>query len=1092
MKKERLTIQNSQLSYAELAVTSNFSFLRGGSHPDELVLTAAALGLTAVAIADRNTLAGVVRAYKAAKSLQIQLIIGSRLVLMDGFEVICLPTDKAAYSRLSKLLTIGNRRAPKGECHLTFQDIERYAQGQIFIAMPPYEVTAEFEEHFLRLAQNLPSQSYLSLSLHYKGDDLKRLDQLATLASQASPTCPMVVTNDVLYHVPNRRPLQDVLTCIREHCTIREAGFRLQSNAERHLKTANEISRLFPGYKKAVQQSIKIARQCQFSLDELAYQYPDEPSGDSPTPQIELEKLTMEGAHIRYPEGIPAQVSKAITYELSLISQLNYAPYFLTVHDIVRFARNSTPPILCQGRGSAANSTVCYCLGITAVNPSEIDLLFERFISAERGEPPDIDVDFEHQRREEVIQYIYQKYGRHRAGLAATLVTYRTRSSIREVAKVMGLSEDVISALASSVWGQTSTGVNWDQVMEAGLGPADPTLNQTLQLSRQLIGFPRHLSQHVGGFVITKGPLDEMAPISNAAMENRTVVEWDKDDLDTLGILKIDILALGMLTCIQKAFDLLQLHYDRPMSLAHIPRDDLATYEMIQKADTVGVFQIESRAQMSMLPRLRPEKFYDLVIQIAIVRPGPIQGDMVHPYLRRRQGIDPVSYPSKDLEDVLGKTLGIPLFQEQAMKIAMVGAGFTAAEADQLRRAMATFKRTGDIGNFRERFITGMINRDYTGDFAERCFKQIEGFSDYGFPESHSASFALLAYASAWLKCHYPDIFSAALLNSQPMGFYSASSLVRDFRDHGGQVLPADINESDWDYRLEKLGEDSKYWSLRLGLRQVRGLKEASGHRIMQERGKGYDSVRDLYFRTGIDMKGLEDLANADTFRSIGLDRRAALWAVRGIGGHSGKRAALEELPLFAAAEEADRDFQNEVEMTLPTMPLGQHVVEDYASLRLSLKAHPLSFLRPNLDASRVVKAGNLPTCHSGRRLKVAGLILARQRPGTAAGVIFMTLEDETGTANVIVWPKKFEIYRRVVLSARLVLIEGEMQKEQDVIHIIAHHIQDLSEELIRLTEEGPPERPQKDGRHRSPLAGPNLMRHPRSTSVMPKGRNFH
>ncbi|MEH6404724.1 MAG: error-prone DNA polymerase [Sneathiella sp.] len=1075
------------ISYAELAVTSNFSFLRGGSHPDELMLTAAALGLKAVAIADRNTLAGVVRAFKAAKSLQIQLIIGTRLVLMDGFEIICLPTNKAAYSNLSKLLTVGNRRAPKGECHLTFEDVVHYAQGQIFIAMPPYEITQEFKTQFQRLAQALPNQSYLSLSLYYKGEDLKRLDQLANLAHQNPISCPTVVTNDVLYHIPNRRPLQDVITCIREHCTISDAGFHLQSNAERHLKSPAEIDRLFPGYKEAFQQSIKIAHQCHFSLDELAYQYPDEPSGDSPTPQIELEKLTLEGADARYPDGVPKKIKKSIDYELSLISELNYAPYFLTVHDIVRFARNSTPPILCQGRGSAANSTVCYCLGITAVNPSEIDLLFERFISAERGEPPDIDVDFEHKRREEVIQYIYKKYGRHRAGLAATVVTYRTRSAIREVAKVMGLSEDVISALASSVWGQTSTGVNWEQATEAGLGLADQTLKQTLLLSRQLIGFPRHLSQHVGGFVITQGPLDELAPISNAAMENRTIVEWDKDDLDALGILKIDILALGMLTCLQKAFDLLQTHYDIPMSLATIPRDDLATYQMIQKADTVGVFQIESRAQMSMLPRLRPAKFYDLVIQIAIVRPGPIQGDMVHPYLRRRQGIDPVSYPSKELEEVLGKTLGIPLFQEQAMKIAMVGAGFTAAEADQLRRAMATFKRTGDIGNFRERFITGMINRGYTDDFAERCFKQIEGFSDYGFPESHSASFALLAYASAWLKCHYPDVFAAAILNSQPMGFYSASSLVRDFRDHNGTVLPADINESNWDYKLEKSEANSKYWNLRLGLRQVRGLKAVAGHRITQMRLSGYDSVRDLYFRTGIDMKSLEELAHADAFRSIGLDRRAALWAVRGIGGHSGKRAALEELPLFAAAEDANKNFQNEAEMALPTMPLGQHVIEDYASLRLSLKAHPLSFLRPALNTSHTIKAGDLSRCQPNKRIRVAGLVLARQRPGTAAGVIFMTLEDETGTANVIVWPKKFEIYRRIILSARLVLIEGELQKEQDVIHIITHHVEDLSEELIRLTEETITGEPQQ-----ARLAKPNLSRHPRSTSVMPKGRNFH
>lgn len=1072
--------------YAELAVTSNFSFLRGGSHPDELTLTAASLGLKAIAIADRNTLAGIVRAHKAAKQSHIKLVVGVRLILMDGFETLCFPTNKAAYSRLTKLLTTGNRRAPKGECYLTVKDLQTYGEGQIFVAMPPYDITDGFEQQLQTLGQQFPGQCYLSLSLYFRGNDLSRLDRLQELSNRAS--CPAVVTNDVLYHIPNRRPLQDILTCIREHCTIETAGFRLQSNAERHLKRPAEIYRLFPGFQDAVRRSQQIADLCNFSLDELAYQYPDEPSGDSPTPQIELERLTWIGATERFPDGLPQKVRQAIDHELSLIGSLNYAPYFLTVHDIVRYARSLEPPILCQGRGSAANSTVCYCLGITAVNPSEIDLLFERFISAERGEPPDIDVDFEHERREEVIQYIYAKYGRHRAGLAATLVTYRSRSALREVGKAMGLSEDVTRALASSVWGRSSAGVAGEQIEDCGLQPSDPTLAQALHLTRELIGFPRHLSQHVGGFVITRGPLDELAPISNAAMENRTIVEWDKDDLDALGILKIDILALGMLTCLQKAFTLLRDHYDRPLSLAEIPRDDLATYRMIQKADTIGVFQIESRAQMSMLPRLRPANFYDLVIEIAIVRPGPIQGDMVHPYLRRRQKLETVEYPSKELEDVLKKTLGVPLFQEQAMKIAMVGAGFTAEEADKLRRAMATFKRTGDIGNFREKFLTGMTGRGYTQDFAERCFKQIEGFSDYGFPESHSASFALLAYASAWFKCHYPDVFSAALLNSQPMGFYSASSLVRDFQDHGGIALPVDINISDWDYQMEKPESQSQYWHLRLGFRQVKGLKHAAALNIVDARDTGYDSVRDLYFRSGIDMKSLEDLANADAFRSIGLDRRAALWAVRGLTNPEGKRAALEDLPLFALATEANEALQTETEMTLPTMPLGQHVVEDYASLRLSLKAHPVSFIRPQLDQSNVLKASDLPHRKPAKKISVAGLVLVRQRPGTAAGVIFMTLEDETGTSNVIVWPKKFEIYRRTILSARLVKVTGELQMEQDVIHIIAHHIEDLSDDLISLTEEGALASPSRQ----TPITRPNLWSHPRATSVMPKGRNFH
>jgi error-prone DNA polymerase len=1070
-------------TYAELAATSNFSFLRGGSHPNELILTAAALGLKSIAIADRNTLAGVVRAYKAARQSNIKLIIGSRLVFQNDFEMICLPKNKAAYGQLSKLLTLGNRRAPKGECHLHFEDIQPFAKDQIFIIMPPYDLTHDFKDQFSQIAAQFQGQCYLSLSLYYKGADQTRIAALAKLAQAAH--CPTVVTNDVLYHIPDRRPLQDILTCIREHCTIDEAGFRLQANAERYLKPPHEMHRLFPGFKAALQASPLIASQCHFSLSELAYQYPDEPSGDSPTPQIELERLTWAGANERFPKGTPSKVAKTIRHELSLISHMNYAPYFLTVYDIVRFARSLTPPILCQGRGSAANSAVCYCLAITAVNPTEVDLLFERFISTERGEPPDIDVDFEHERREEVIQYIYAKYGRHRAGLAATVITYRTRSAVREVAKAMGLSEDVINALVSTVWGRTSSGVSSEHVGQSGLRMEDPTLARTLKLSQMLIGFPRHLSQHVGGFVITRGPLDELAPISNAAMADRTIVEWDKDDLDELSILKIDVLALGMLSCIRKAFDLLYTHYGVSMSLAHIPRDDPATYDMIQKADTIGVFQIESRAQMSMLPRLRPADFYDLVIEIAIVRPGPIQGDMVHPYLRRRQGLEDVEYPSAELEAVLKKTLGIPLFQEQAMKIAMVGAGFSAEEADQLRRAMATFKRTGDIGNFKSRFLDGMSARRYQTDFAERCFQQIEGFSDYGFPESHSASFALLAYASAWLKCHYPDIFTTALLNSQPMGFYSASSLIRDFQHHGGTALSPDINYSAWDHLLETQEQSGKYRSVRIGLRQIKGLQKAVAENVLRLRGTGYDSVRDLYLRTGLDMKNLEELAHADAFRSIGLDRRAALWAVKGLGGYYGKRAAIEDLPLFAQLP-ATADVQKEIELQLPTMPLGQHVIEDYASLRLSLKAHPVSFSRALLNQQNVKRACDLPDHPATRHISVAGLVLVRQRPGTAAGVIFMTLEDETGTSNVIVWPKNFEIYRKVVLSARLIRVDGEMQKEQGVIHIIARHIEDLSDYLSSLMEENDISTSSKK------LAKPNLWQHPRATSVMPKGRNFH
>ncbi len=1071
--------------YCELAITSNYSFLRGASHPHELMAEAAAFGYSAVAIADRNTLAGIVRAHKAAKQNNIRLIVGARLALMDGFECICLPTNKAAYSQLTRLLTLGNRRAEKGSCHLWAEDILTYSKGQLFIFMPPPALTLDFQETARILADKMPGQCHISLSRSFASDDLKRLDQLSDFA--AALQIPTVITNDVLYHVPNRRPLQDILTCIRKHVTIHEAGLHLNANAERHLKSPSEMARLFPGYLNAIRRSQTIADQCRFSLDELAYQYPDEPSGDSLTPQAELERLTWIGAQDRYPHGIPSKVQAILEHEIALIGSLNYAPYFLTVYDIVRYARSLNPPILCQGRGSAANSAVCYCLGITAVNPTEIDLLFERFVSAERDEPPDIDVDFEHERREEIIQYIYTRYGRHRAGLAATVVTYRTRSAIREVGKVMGLSDDVVSALAGNVWGHSSTGLNWEDAARMGANPANRTVQQALLLSRELIGFPRHLSQHVGGFVITRDALIDLVPVANAAMEDRTIVEWDKDDLDTLGMLKIDILALGMLTCIRKAFDLLRDHYQIDMILADVPRDDPPTYKMIQKADTVGVFQIESRAQMSMLPRLRPEEFYDLVIEVAIVRPGPIQGDMVHPYLRRRQGLEDVTYPSEALRSVLEKTKGVPLFQEQAMQIAIVAAGFTPEEADGLRRAMATFRHSGEIINFQKKFIKGMLKNGYTPEFSERCFKQIEGFSDYGFPESHSASFALLAYISAWLKCHYPDVFTTALLNSQPMGFYSASSLIRDFHDHQGVVLPVDINDSDWNYKLEPLTDGKHSYAIRLGLRQIKGLQSAMADQLVRHRKDGYDSVRDLYFRSGIDMKSLEVLANADAFRSIGLDRRDALWAVRGLMGQDGKRGALEELPLFSRFAEEKEALQRETEMQLPKMPLGQHVVEDYHSLRLSLKAHPFSFLRPDLKKQGIAPAKSLPNYTTGKLINIAGLVLVRQRPGSASGVIFLTLEDETGTMNAIVWPKTFEIYRRLILASPAIQITGELQNEDGVIHIITKHLEDLSPQLWDILEERKPETSPSRGQTPS-----SLWRHPRSGSVLPKGRNFH
>ncbi|MEC9343778.1 MAG: error-prone DNA polymerase [Pseudomonadota bacterium] len=1116
----------SAVPYAELGVTSNFSFLRGGAHPHELVETADALGLAAIAIADRNTLAGVVRAHVAARDRGIRLVVGARLVTLDGFEALCFPADRQAYGRLSKLLTAGNRRAPKGECHLGLDDFAMLGEGHHLVAMPPYAPGGAFVADLERLSATFPGHVSLAVSPYYRGNDRARLQRLDALA--ANCRTPLIATNDVLYHVPARRPLQDLLTCIREHCTIDEAGFRLEKNAERHVKDGAEMARLLPGHESAIARALEVAQACRFSLDELAYEYPDEPAGKSATPQQELERLTWQGARERFPQGLDDRHAAMIAHELKLIGELDFAAYFLTVHDIVRFARSREQPILCQGRGSAANSIVCYCLGVTSVNPAEIDLLFERFISAERGEPPDIDVDFEHERREEVIQYIYGKYGRHRAGLAATVISYRSRSAIREAGKAMGLSPDVVGALAGMIWGFSNEGPARQRVVEAGLDPDDPRLRQTMKLAGQLIGFPRHLSQHVGGFVITRGALDEVVPIANAAMADRTMVEWDKDDLDALKILKVDVLSLGMLTCLRKSFDLLEAHYGEKRTLATVPRGDKATYAMIQRADTVGVFQIESRAQMSMLPRLKPASFYDLVIEIAIVRPGPIQGDMVHPYLRRRQGLEHVEYPSAELEAVLRKTLGVPLFQEQAMKIAIVGAGFSPAKADRLRRAMATFKRNGDIGTFREEFIAGMRARGYTPDFAERCFKQIEGFSDYGFPESHSASFALLAYASSWLKCHYPDVFACALLNSQPMGFYSASSIVRDFREHGGEVRPVDVNFSHWDHTLETVsagisvpasahgpalaqpaqacpatqGEMPRL-SLRLGLRQVQGMREDAARQIIAARAAGrFASPRDLHARARADAGTLERLANADAFRSVGLDRRAALWEVRGLDGGAGavkgRRPAAGDLPLFAGAEapphgaaagmaEEDGDgyrpLQAEPRIDLPALLPGEQVVEDYDTLRLSLKAHPVSFLRERLASRRVLQASSLDQKPDGAWARIAGLVLVRQRPGTASGVIFITLEDETGIANVIVWPKVFEKHRRIVMGARMVMIEGQLQKEQGVIHLVARRLTDLTGELMDMMTGA--------AAQAGALQEPSQWRHPRNTRVLPKGRNF-
>jgi error-prone DNA polymerase len=1026
-------------AYAELQVTSNFSFLRGASSAEELVERAAALGHAAIAITDRNSFAGIVRAHTAAKRLDLRLVVGVRLDFQDAPSLLVYPVDRAAYGRLTTLLTLGKRRAKKGECHLTRADFLAHATGQLAVALPPEELDAAFEAHLRTLKAALGDRLYLAAQHLYLGDDGLRLARLAELGERAG--IPLVATNDVHAHGPGRRALQDVLTCIREKCTIDTAGFRLSANAERHLKSPAEMARLFRQHPEAVARTLEIVARARFSLDDLRYEYPVDPCPEGLTPQQYLVREAEAGAARRYPAGVPDKVRSQLDHELALVDKLGYAPYFLTVYDIVRYARSLE--ILCQGRGSAANSVICFCLGITEVKPDQVDLLFERFVSEKRDEPPDIDVDFEHERREEVIQYIYGKYGRARAGIAATVITYRAKSAVRDVGKAMGLSLDTVAALADTVWGWSSEGIDAERVRELGLDPTAPRLKLALALARELTGFPRHLSQHVGGFVITKSPLSQVVPIENAAMPDRTMIEWDKDDLDALRILKVDVLSLGMLTCLRKSFELLARHKGMKHDLATIPQDDTATYDMLGKADTVGVFQVESRAQMSFLPRMKPRNYYDLVIEVAIIRPGPIQGDMVHPYLRRRNGEEKPDYPMPALESVLGKTLGVPLFQEQAMRIAMVAAGFTPDEADELRRAMASWRRNGRVDRFKDKMINGMLANGLTREFAERCFSQIEGFGEYGFPESHAASFALLAYASAWLKCHHPETFACALLNSQPMGFYGPAQIVRDARAHGVEVRAVDVNHSGWDCTLEP-GPAKGRLALRLGFRQVKGVGEDDMRTLVDHRAAGYADLHDLQRRTGLGQAVIERLAEADAFGSIGLDRRAALWAVRGLGE--------APLPLFTAAER--QAAAPEPEVTLPPSQPGEEVLADYATLRLSLKTHPLALLRARLARRRIVPNLSLATIAGGPRVTVAGLVLMRQRPGSANGVIFVTLEDETGVANIIVWPNVFARFRRIVMGARLIAVTGRVQSQDTVIHVVAERLTDLSRLLGRLDDE--------------------------------------
>jgi error-prone DNA polymerase len=1123
-------------AFPELGTRSNFSFLEGASHPEEMVKAAKAVGLSGLGLADRNTVAGVVRAHLAAKEAGFAYRPGARLVFSDETpDILVYPVDRAAWGRLCRMLSAGNMRAEKGTCRLFEDDLLEWGEGLLLIILPPADQESDPLAALLaRLKTRFRDAVYLGLSARYDGNDRLNFGWLSALAESCGVA--PVALNEPFYHDVVRRPLADIVAAIRHRVKVADAGFLLAANAERHLKGPAEMARIFRDYPQAIGNAQSFFARLCFSLDELKYQYPDE-SFPGETPPETLRRLAWEGAAERYPDGVPEKVAAQIEHELTIIADLQYEPYFLTVRNLVTFARDKK--ILCQGRGSAANSTVCFCIGITEVNPNLTDLLFERFISPERREPPDIDVDFEHARRNEVIEYIYDRYGRNHAGLAAAVTTYRARSAGRETAKVLGLSEDVQSALSGAIWGWSTKELSEREARAAGLDIRDPLTRRVLDHASTLMSFPRHLTQHSGGFVITRDRLDEIVPIMPTAMDERTMVEWDKDDLDALSILKIDVLALGMLTCIAKAFKLLENHYERPLTLASMPKEQEFVYEMAGRADTIGVFQIESRAQMSMLPRLKPKEFYDLVIEVAIVRPGPIQGGMVHPYLKRRQGKEKVSYPKEELRAVLDRTLGVPLFQEQAMKIAIVAAGFTPAEADKLRRAMATFRRLGTIHEFRDKMVAGMVENGYETEFALRCFQQIEGFGDYGFPESHAASFALLVYASCWLKAKYPDVFCAALLNSQPMGFYAPGQLVRDAREHGVEVRPVDVNLSDWDSTLEEAAFDPRRIApahrsmvnvietnraVRLGFHQVKGLGEDDMKKLVENRGAGYPSIRALWLRSGLTRSTIERLADSDCFRSMGLERRQALWEARALD----KKSAAEAMPLFEAAKgraEAIDGIQAEPQVHLPKMRDSEHVVQDYRYLSLSLKAHPLSFLREKLSGMGVGTSERIKTSTNGKRLTGAGLVLVRQRPGTAKGVIFMTLEDETGVLNVIVWPKVFEQFRPVVMGARLVKVRGRLQSAEGITHLVAEHIEDISpllglleangadlESLARADEVRRPGVDQRDKRSEdywrrggspdseplsgrgtgSPLPPALVPRHIPAADVMPKGRNFH
>jgi len=1141
------------MTYTELQVATHFSFLRGVSSAEEMFSAAALLGYGALGITDRNSVGGLVHALRASEATGVRLVAGCRLDLMDGSALLVWPEDRGGWSSLTRLLTEGKRRVDpkkgeKGQCFLHWEDVDSFSAGLV-AALIPDEADSRTETALALTAGIFGDRAHIALGLRRRPGDALRLHRLDEMARRLRVRS--VAAGDILHDGPDKRMLQDVVTAIRNKCTIDDLGFRRERSADRHLKSPAEMERRFASYPDAIQASADIAARCTFSLRELSYQYPDEIIMSGRTPQDALERLTREALDAKFPEGAPEHYRSILEHELKLVGSLDYAPYFLTVNSIVAFARSQG--ILCQGRGSAANSMICYVLGITSIDPVKHQLLFERFISGERAEPPDIDVDFEHERREEVIQWIYNSYGERHAALTAVVSRYRSRGAIREVGKALGLTEDVTGALSSQIWGWSNEGIPESHAKELNLDLSEPRLALALDLTRQLVGTPRHLSQHPGGFVLTRDRLDDLVPVEPAAMENRRVIEWEKDDIETLGFMKVDILGLGMLGCMRRAFDLLAEHKGHRIDLSSpdLQGDCEETYKMIRKADTIGTFQIESRAQMSMLPRLKPREFYDLVIQVAIVRPGPIQGDMVHPYLRRREGKEKAEYPSEELHEVLGKTLGVPLFQEQAMKVAIVGAGFTPAEADALRRSMATFKSTGGVGRFHDKMIEGMVAKGYERDFAERTFRQIEGFGSYGFPESHAASFAKIAYASSWMKCHHPEIFCAALVNAQPMGFYQPAQIVRDAREHGVEVRPVCIAASDWDCTLEPsssspsqmgrgpiaagdgggveveassvplhhaapngccaAGSGSRpapgmptrlhppphashreeYLPIRLGLRMVKGLSEKDAIRILAARaGRAFDSVEDVWRRSGVPAAALEKLANADAFHSLGLSRRQALWQVRGLGERP--------LPLFAAADRSESG--REPEVRLRPMTEGREVVEDYSAIRLSLRDHPVSFLRPELDRLGMTRCADLARVKDGAKILVAGLVLIRQRPGKG-NVTFITIEDESGIANIILWHRKFEAQRRIVMSAAMIAVHGNVQREGDVIHVVTDRLEDHSALLDTIGRTNFPDRRNRvdeaTGSLHDPYGKARGQGHAPSSSdeqetIRIKSRNFH